>query len=112
MATYVHHSTHSGAETTTNQLSGTAVNRAGPSGLVRAAFGATLAEFTAKLVGRESGKVVIPPGSHPNLTAAVNAYDFTRNSFIFVGTVNPNEELELEITASAAGDSEVAVFVE
>jgi len=109
MATYVHHQTHSGSETVTNQLDATAVARAGARGEVMAAFSATLGEFTATLRGRHSGKEIIPSGSHPNKTAPVNTYSLGRQDLVFEGRVEPNEELELEIIASAAGDSDTLI---
>lgn len=112
MPTYVHAVTSSGAETITNQLAGTAVARAGSTGFVQACFAASDADFTAKLIGRESGIQIIPSGSHPNVTAAANVKTISRPQMIFFGNTRPNEELELEITASAAGDTVVAVYVE
>jgi len=109
---YIYAKAESGVATSTDQLSGTAVSKAGPRGIVRAAFASSLMETTAQLVGRESGLNIIPSGSHPNVTGAVNTYSIGSEQFVYVGNVMPNEALELTVTSSAAVDNVIAVQVE
>lgn len=59
--TYAHEMVHSGAETLTDQLAGTAVAFAGQTGVVRASFASSDGTNTATLKGRESGLEIIPP---------------------------------------------------
>lgn len=112
MATYLHERVASGAETVTDQLAGTAVSRAGPKGIIRAAFVASEGTNTALLKGRESGKEIIPNGSHASVSGAVTALSLTAEDFIYEGLVNPGEPLELTIVADAAGTSIVGIRTE
>lgn len=113
MATnYIYAKGETGSGTSTDQLAGTSVTKAGPRGIVRAAFYSSLMETTAQLVGRESGLIVIPSGSHPNMTGAVNTYSIGSEQYVFVGQVQPNESLELTTTNSAACDNVIGVQVE
>lgn len=109
MPTYVVGRTASGAETVTDQLAGTPVAFAGPSGLVEAAFVATLFTTEAVLRGRESGIEVIPSGSAATIPGAVTALRLTRDDFLYAGRVKPGEPLELAITHAAAGTALVAI---
>lgn len=111
MPLFFHEMVHSGAETLSNQLSGTPVAQAGPSGVVKACFGASEGGNTAKLVGRVSGRVVIPGGSHPARQESANSLDFDSQDFIFSGSVNPNEELDLEVISAAASTTVIGIRV-
>lgn len=106
--TFVINHVDSGAETSTNVLNGTPVEKAGASGVVYAAFHSTLATTTATLKGRRSGKEIIPRGCAPSgwQTAAgeIDAQDF-----LFMGQVDPGEELDLEIISAAASSHRIAV---
>lgn len=109
MPTYVHTIAHSGAETISDQLSGTAVARVGPTGRVQAAFAAAKAENTARLYTAE-GIDIIPDGSHPNIMGAADTYKISGNDFIYdVSGLPPGAELLLELVAAAASESSVAV---
>lgn len=109
MATYVHARTASGAETVTDQLAGTAVRKAGPTGMVRAAASATLTTTTFLLKGRQSGIEVIPNGSRASVIGPVTAQSIGAQEFIFAAKLEPNEDIELTITHAAAGTAQVAV---
>lgn len=110
--TYVKGFTHTGAETVSNQLSGTAVERAGKTGLVRAAFLSTLFTTTATLRGKTSGKSVIPPGSNAGPKALTDQGDAMGEQFIYEAFVDPGEELDLQVVAAAAATSLVAVRID
>lgn len=110
--TYVKGFTHSGAETLTNQLNGTAVQKAGSSGLVRASFVSTLFSTTATLRGKKSGKSIIPPGSNAGPKALTDQGDGMGQQFIYEGFVEPDEELDLTVVAAAAATSLVAVRID
>jgi hypothetical protein len=107
--TYVHEMVHSGAETLSDQLAGTAVGRAGRQGRVRAAFVATDGTNTATLKGRESGIEVMPRGTHGMVRGATTAIGPDASDFIYEGIVTPGEELELEVISATASTSVVAV---
>lgn len=109
MPTYVHARTASGAETVTDQLAGTALRKAGPSGRVRAAVGATLTTTTFLLKGRQSGIEVVPNGSRANVVGPVTAESLGAQEFVFAAQLQPNEDLELTIVHAAAGTALVAV---
>lgn len=109
MPTYVHARTASGSETVTDQLAGTALRKAGPSGRVRAAVAATLPGTTFLLKGRQSGIEVIPNGSRANVIGPVTAQSLGAQEFVFTGACQPGEDLELTIVHGAAGTALVAV---
>lgn len=109
MPTYVHARTASGVETVTDQLAGTALRKAGPSGRVRAAVGCTLTTSTFLLKGRQSGIEVVPNGSRANVIGPLTAISLGAQEFVFTGQCQPNEDLELTIVAGAAGTALVAV---
>jgi len=110
MPTFVQVIVHSGGETVTDQLTGTAVHIVGASGRVWASFASAKGEDTATLRGRTSGIEVIPAGSSPNILAAADAqvHDLTRMVF-FAENMLPGEELELEVIAAAASETSFAV---
>ena len=113
MPTYSHVMLHGEAEVLTNQLAGTPVALAGPSGRVYCAFSSNAAFGTASLVGRTSGRYIIPTGSHAqsfSTTAEQNGH--RTGDFIYFNTLTPNEELDLEVTAAAASTSRVTVKVD
>lgn len=112
MITYHHAVTSSGAETLADQLANTPVGKAGPNGKVRAAFVSTLMTNTAKLVGRQSGKIIIPEGSHSVVTGALTALNLDSRHYVYAGTVDPFEELDLQIVVAAAGTIIVGIMVE
>lgn len=109
MPTYIVDRTASGAETVTDQLAGTAVAFAGPTGKVSAAACATLITTTFLLKGRNSGKEIIPNGSSGSVPGAITALDMQATHFLFEGQVEPGEPLELTITHAAAGSCIVGV---
>ena len=110
--TYVHEMVHAGAETLNDQLSGTAVAFAGPTGVVRASFAASDGTNTATLKGRESGLEVIPSGSHAAQRTLADVGDTMVRGFIYTGRVRPNEPLDLQVVAAAASTSVVAVSLD
>lgn len=110
--TFVKGFTHTGAETITNQLNGTAVQRAGETGLVRAMFVSTLFTTQATLRGKTSGKSIIPPGSAAGPKALTDQGDSMGQQFIYEGFVDPNEELDLQVVAAAAATSLVGIKID
>ena len=111
MATYYHEMVHSGAETLTNQLQGTAVYTVGASGTVRASFASSDATNVATLKVRDSGQEIIPSGSHPNVQAAANAQTQNAQDFVYQASgLQPGANLDLEVVAASAGSSVVAVI--
>lgn len=111
MATYYHEMVHSGAETLTNQLAGTAVATVGSTGTVRASFAASDASNTATLKVRDTGQEIIPSGSHPNVQAAANAQTMDAQDFVYQASGLPaGANLDLEVVAAAASSSTVAVI--
>lgn len=109
MPTYVHDRIATGAETVTDQLAGTAVGFAGPSGHVSAAAVSTLATTTFLLKGRKSGKEIIPNGSSGSVSGALTALSIQAIDFIYEGDVDPMEPLELTIVSVAANTSLVGI---
>lgn len=109
MPTFVQDRISSGAETVTDQLAGTAVAFAGPTGRVSAAAVCTLATTTVLLKGRLSGKEVIPNGSSAVVSGALTALDLNSTHFIYEGDVEPGEPLELTIVAAGACTTLVGV---
>lgn len=107
--TFVQDRIASGAETVTDQLAGTAVAFAGPSGRVTAGAVSTLATTTLLLKGRLSGKEIIPNGSSAVVSGALTALDLQSTHFIYEGFVDPGEPLELTITAAGASTCLVGV---
>jgi len=110
--TFIKGFTHAGAETLTNQLNGTAVQRAGETGLVRATFVSTLFTTQATLRGKTSGKSIIPPGSAAGSKAVTDQGDSMGQQFIYEGFVDPNEELDLQVVAAAAASTTIAVRID
>jgi len=106
MPTFVINHVDTGAETSTNVLNGTPVEKAGASGVVYAAFSSTLATTTATLKGRRSGREIIPRGSAPSGWQANN---LDAQAFLFMGQVDPFEELDLEIISAAASSHKIAI---
>lgn len=109
MPTFVQDRIASGAETVTDQLAGTAVAFAGPTGRVSAAAVCTLATTTVLLKGRLSGKEIIPNGSSAVVSGALTALDLNSTHFIYEGDVEPGEPLELTIVAAGACTTLVGV---
>lgn len=110
--TYVHEMVHSGAETLNDQLAGTAVAFAGPTGIVRAAYAGSDGTSTATLKGRESGLEIIPSGSHALQRTLADYGDTLARGFIYMGRVKPNEALDLQVVAATASTSAVAVSID
>lgn len=102
MPTFVQDRISAGAETVVDQLAGTAVAFAGPTGHVSAAAVCTLATTTVLLKGRLSGKEIIPNGSSASVSGPLTALSIQSIDFIYEGDVNPGEPLELTIVAAAA----------
>jgi len=109
MPTFVQDRISTGAETVTDQLAGTAVAFAGPTGHVVAGAVCTLATTTILLKGRNSGKEIIPSGSTPSVSGALTALSLRAYDFIYEGDVTPGEPLELTIIAAAACTTLVGV---
>lgn len=97
MPTFVVTDTSGGAGTSTDQLAGTAVRKAGRKGIVRASFASTLTTTTALLKGRQSGIEIIPNGCNPNVVGPITAQVQDAQSLIFAGQVMPDEDLELTV---------------
>lgn len=112
MPTYVHEMVHTGAETLNDQLAGTAVAFAGPSGRVRAAYVASDGTNTATLKGRESGKEIIPATSHAAQNTLADWGRSLGEQFIYEGYVTPGEPLDLQVVAITASTGAVAVRTE
>lgn len=111
MATYYHQMVHSGSETLTNQLAGTAVATVGSSGSVRASFGSSIAINTATLKVRDTGQEIIPSGSHPNVQAAANGQTMDAQDFVYQASGLPaGANLDLEVVATGASSSVVSVI--
>jgi hypothetical protein len=111
MATFYKEFVSSGAETLTNQLSGTAVYTVGSSGTVKASFGASEGSNTATLKVRDTGQEIIPSGSAPNVQAAANTLGMDAQDFVYQASGLPSgANLDLEIVAAAAGTSMIAVI--
>lgn len=97
MPTYVVTDTSGGAGTSTDQLAGTAVRKAGRKGIVRASACSTLTTTVFLLKGRQSGIEVIPNGSNPNIVGPITAQVQDAQSLVFVSQVVPDEDLELTV---------------
>lgn len=100
---------HTGAETLNDQLAGSAVAFAGRSGRIRAAYFGSDGTSTATLKGRNSGKEIIPTGSHCCQMTLADYGQGLVNQFIYEGFVDPGEPLELQVVAATASTSAVAV---
>lgn len=98
MPTYVVSDTSGGAGTSSDQLAGTAVRKAGPKGIVRASCASTLTTTTFLLKGRQSGIEIIPNASNPNVVGPITAQVQDAQSMVFAGQVMPGEDLELTVT--------------
>jgi hypothetical protein len=111
MATYFHEMVHSGAETLTNQLAGTAVSNVGSNGTVTATFGSSEGSNTATLKVRDTGQEIIPSGSHPNVQASANAISQDAQDFVFQASGLPvGAALDLEVVAASASTTVVGVI--
>lgn len=110
--TYVYNQTSGGAGTSTDQLAGTPVYKAGPKGLVRAAVSSTLTTTDFLLKGRLSGREVIPNGSAANIIGPITAQELRTDAFIFEAFVTPGEELELTIVRIGTETLMVAIRTE
>jgi len=110
MPTFVKIIAHSGGETVTDQLAGTAVHRVGNSGRVWASFASAKGEDTATLRGRSSGMEVIPAGSGPNILAAADLQHHTLEDMVFFAeNLQVGEELELEVISAAASETSFCI---
>jgi hypothetical protein len=109
MPTFVKSRIAAGAETVTDQLAGTAVAFAGPTGRVRAGAMSVLSTTTLTLKGRNSGIEIVPKGSFAVAQAITAIGDKIGDVMIYEGFVKPGEPLELEIIAAAATTTFVAV---
>jgi len=112
MATYVAGALSGGAGTSTDQLAGTAVRKAGRKGIVRATAGSTLTTTTFLLKGRQSGIEVIPNGSKANIVGPITAQVHDAQGMIFVAQVQPDEDLELTVVRAGTETWLVAVQTE
>lgn len=110
--TFVQAATSGGAGTSTDQLAGTALRKAGPKGIVKACAASTLTTTTFLLKGRQSGTEVIPAGSHPNVVGPITAQVLDAQGMIFVARVEPGEDLELQVTRAGTETWAVAVATE
>lgn len=110
--TYVHEMVHAGAETLTNQLNGTAVQRAGETGWVRAAFVSSDGTNTATVRGKKSGRSVIPPGSHAGQKTLADWGVQLGQEFIYEAQLEPNEEIDAEVVAIGASTSALAIRID
>lgn len=112
MPTFVQAATSGGAGTSTDQLAGTAVRKAGRKGIVRAVCSSTLTTTTFLLKGRQSGIEVVPNGSHPNVVGPITAQILDAQGLIFVSQVMPDEDLELTVVRIGTETWMVAVQTE
>lgn len=110
--TYVHEMVHSGAETLTNQLNGTAVQRAGENGWVRAAYVSSDGTSTATVRGKKTGRSVIPPGSHACQMTLADEGQGIGNQFIYEAQLEPGEEIDAEIVAATASTSILVIRID
>lgn len=110
--TYNHAVTSGGAGTSSDQLAGTAVEFAGKTGRVRAAFVSTLTTTTATLKGAKSGKEIIPSGSHAIASGAITALANGTQHFIYDGFVDPGERLDLAVVNAATETWNVTVRID
>lgn len=110
--TYVHEMVHTGAETLGNQLNGTAVQQAGPTGLVRAGYVSSDGTSTATLRGKKSGKSIIPPGSHALQNTLADWGRSIGEQMIYEGFLEPGEEIDAEIVAATASTSALVVRID
>jgi hypothetical protein len=101
--------TASGAETVTDRAAGTPVERAGPTGKVKAACVSTLTTGTVTIRGRQSGRVVCD-ATVPAVTGALAALDINANHFIYEGQLTPGEPIEVTIVAAAAQTTLVGII--
>jgi hypothetical protein len=109
MPTFVQSRIAAGAETVTDQLAGTAVAFAGPTGRVRAGAISVVTTTKILLKGRNSGKEIIPNNSFAVASALTALGDKIGDVMIYEGFVDPKEPLELTIVAAAATTTFVAV---
>lgn len=110
--TYVHEMVHSGAETLTNQLNGSAVQKAGESGLVSVAFVSSDGTNTATVRGKKSGRSIVPPGSHACQNTLADWGRDLGQQFIYQGMLEPGEEIDAEVIAATASTSALAVRID
>lgn len=110
--TYVHEMVHAGAETLTNQLNGTAVQQAGPTGLVRAAFVSSDGTNTATVRGKKSGKSIIPPGSHALQNTLADWGRDLGQQYIYEGFLEVGEEIDAEVVAIGASTSALSIRID
>jgi len=110
--TYVHEMVHTGAETLSNQLNGTAVQRAGDSGWVRAAYVSSDGTSTATVRGKKTGRSVIPPGSHA-LQKTLADWGFNAGQdMIYEALLEPGEEIDAEVIAATASTSALIIRID
>lgn len=110
--TYIHEMVHGGAETLSNQLNGTAVQKVGESGRVAAAYVSSDGTSTATLRGKKSGRSVIPPGSHACQNTLADWGRDVGQQVVYEAILEPNEELDLEVIAATASTSAVLVRID
>jgi len=110
--TYVHEMVHSGAETLTNQLNGTAVQRAGENGIVRAAYVSSDGTSTATVRGKKSGRSVIPPGSHAAQMTLADYGQSLGQQMIYEAILEPGEEIDAEVIAASASTSALVIRID
>lgn len=110
--TYVHEMVHTGAETLSNQLNGTAVQRAGESGVVRAAYVSSDGTSTATVRGKKTGRSVIPPGSHACQNTLADWGRDMGQQFIYEALLEPGEEIDAEIVAATASTSALVIRID
>lgn len=110
--TYIHEMVHSGAETLTNQLNGTAVQRAGESGIVSAAFVSSDGTNTATVRGKKTGRSVIPPGSHACQNTLADWGRDIGQQFVYTALLEPGEEIDAEVIAVGASTSALAIRID
>jgi len=110
LKTFIKVMVHSGAETLTDQLSGTPVSTVGNLGRVQAVLCCSDELTVATLKGRQSGIEVIPDGSGPNLAGAADGQEFGNGHFVFDASgLTPGEDLDFDITTLAASSSKLGV---
>lgn len=110
--TYNHEIVHTGAETVTNQLNGTAVQQAGKGRRVAAAFVSSDGTNTATLRSKRTGTYVIPAGSHACQMTLADMGQGLGQQYIYEAIIEADDELDLEVIAAGASTSLVSVRID
>lgn len=111
MTTYNHEMVHTGAETLTNQLNGTAVQQVGRGRRVAAAFVSSDGTNTATVRGKKSGINVIPPGSHACQMTLADMGQGIGQQYLYEALLEEGEEIDAEVVAATASTSLLSIRI-